>query len=182
MRKFLLLLIATSFAAPSISLAQRQNNKARPALRKAAPSTVPRSSSTREATLRNQLSDALRMAQSGQYDAAANNLFSLSRRPELASERPQVKYILGTMLIELKLYQTAAFQFVDVIRSNHPKYSKLAIEKLSVVADALGDDTILKYAISRVDLNDFPANLKDMIHYRLGEIKLRNRDFSGAAD
>ena len=182
MRKILLLLIATSFAAPTIASAQRQNNKARPALRKAAPMAAPRSSSTREATLRNQLSDALRMAQSGQYDAAANNLFSLSRRPELAAERPQVKYILGTMLIELKLYQTAAFQFVDVIRSNHPKYAKLAIEKLSVVADALGDDTILNYAISRVDLNDFPANLKDMIHYRLGEIKLRNRDFSGAAD
>ncbi|WP_295905285.1 tetratricopeptide repeat protein [uncultured Bdellovibrio sp.] len=176
MRKLLLLLIATSFTLPIASSAQRKTLK--PA-RKAAPVY---NSNTREATLRNQLSNALRMAQSGQYESAANNLFSLARRPELAADRPQIKYILGTMLIELKLYQTAAFQFVDVIRSKHPKYSKLAIEKLSIVADTLGDDTILNYAVSRVDLNDFPSNLKDMIHFRLGEIKLRNRDFSGAAD
>lgn len=182
MKKILLLLIATSLSMPMISSAQRQQNmRTKPANKKAATSSA-RNTNTRESTLRNQLSSALRMAQAGQYESAANNLFSLSRRPELASERPQVKYILGTMLVELRLYQTAAFQFVDVIRSKHPKYSKLAIEKLSVVADALGDDTILNYAISRVDLNDFPANLKDMIHYRLGEIKLRNRDFSGAAD
>lgn len=182
MKKILLLLIATSFSLPMISSAQRQQNmRTRPANQKSAQSPA-RNTNTRESALRNQLSNALRMAQAGQYESAANNLFSLSRRPELANERPQVKYILGTMLIELRLYQTAAFQFVDVIRSKHPKYSKLAIEKLSVVADALGDDTILNYAISRVDLNDFPANLKDMIHYRLGEIKLRNRDFSGAAD
>lgn len=133
-------------------------------------------------TLRNQLSNALRMAQSGQRESAANNLFSLARRPELVSERPQIKYVLGTTLIEMKLYQTAAFQFVDVIRLKHPKYSKLAIEKLSIVADSLGDDTILNYAISRVDLNDFPPKLKDMIHFRLGEIKLRSRDYTGAVE
>jgi len=176
MRKLLLLLIATSLVVPATGFAQRKTVKPKNTRRAA-----PVFNDTREATLRNQLSNALRMAQSGQYESAANNLFSLSRRPELASERPQIKYILGTMLIELKLYQTAAFQFVDVIRSKHPKYSKLAIEKLSIVADTLGDDTILNYAISRVDLNDFPSNLRDMIHFRLGEIKLRQRDFAGAA-
>ncbi|MNS85368.1 Tetratricopeptide repeat protein [compost metagenome] len=86
------------------------------------------------------------------------------------------------MLVELKLYQTAAFQFVDVIRMNNAKYSKLAIEKLSIVADGLGDDTILNYAISRVDLSDFPAKLKDMIYFRMGEIKSKNRDFAKAED
>lgn len=181
MKKLLLLLIATSFVVPLVGSAQqRKTLKPRSSsARKAAPMFQ---SNSREAVLKNQLSNALRMAQGGQYEAAANALFSLSRRPELAADRPQIKYILGTMLIELKLYQTAAFQFVDVIRSKHPKYAKLAIEKLSIVADSLGDDTILNYAISRVDLNDFPSNLKDMIHYRLGEIKLRNRDYTQAAE
>ncbi|KHD89890.1 MAG: hypothetical protein OM95_02225 [Bdellovibrio sp. ArHS] len=177
MKKLLLLLIASSLAVPLTSSAQRKNTKPR------ARATAPLyNSNTREATLKNQLSNALRMAQSGQYEAAANNLFTLSRRPELAAERPQIKYILGTMLIELKLNQTAAFQFVDVIRTKHPKYAKMAIEKLSIVADTLGDDTILNYAISRVDLNDFPSNLRDMINYRLGEIKLRAREFRQAAE
>ncbi|UOE99710.1 tetratricopeptide repeat protein [Bdellovibrio reynosensis] len=175
MRKILLLLIASSMMVPAGTFAQRKKSFSP---KKASAS----SSSSRESTLRNQLSNALRQAQGGQYEAAANALFSLSRRPELADERAQIKYILGTMLIELKLYQTAAFQFVDVIRMKNPKYSKLAIEKLSIVADTLGDDTILNYAISRVDLNDFPSNLKDMIHFRLGEISLRNRDFTKASD
>lgn len=176
MKKLLLLLFSVSLTFPMVSDAQAK--KKVPRTKKVAPVI---SQNPRDAALRNQLSNALRMAQGGQNEAAANALFSLGRRAELASERPQIKYILGTMLMELKMYQTAAFQFVDVIRLKHPKYTKLAIEKLSVVADTLGDDTILNYAISRVDLSDFPGNLRDMIHYRLGEIKLRNRDFTGAA-
>ncbi|MFS4459655.1 tetratricopeptide repeat protein [Bdellovibrio sp. HCB2-146] len=173
MKKALLLLIATSLMVPAIGGAQRKQPVKRAApTRKAAP---PQNS------FKVQLSKALRMAQAGQTDAAANALFTLSRRPELASERPQIKYVLGTMLMDLKLYQTAAFQFVDVIRMRHPKYSKLAIERLSIVADALGDDTILNYAVSRVNLTEFPPKLRDMIYYRLGEITLRQRDFSKAA-
>jgi tetratricopeptide (TPR) repeat protein len=132
--------------------------------------------------LRSQLGSAIRLAQGGEYEPAASALFSLSRRPELSDERPQIKYVLGSMLIELKMYQTAAFQFVDVIRMKHPKYSKQAIEKLSVVADFLGDDTILNYAISRVNIADFPEVLRDMLYFRIGEIRLRNREFVGAAD
>ncbi|HEX7676414.1 MAG TPA: hypothetical protein VF412_19720 [Bdellovibrio sp.] len=174
MIKLLPLLIATSMALPVA--AQAQSTKRSPKKSSAY------QASNRESQLKSQLSNALRMAQSGQYEGAANALFSLARRPELAAERPQIKYILGTMLMELKLYQTAAFQFVDVIRMNHPKYSKQAIEKLSLVADTLGDDTILNYAISRVDVNDIPANQKDMIYFRLGEIKMRNHDYSHAQD
>lgn len=179
MKKLIVPLIAGLFVLPTAAWAQRKLTPSKVQSRKARPMYY---SNSRESSMQNQLSSALQMAQSGQFESAANNLFSLGRRSELAAERPQIKYILGTMLIELKLYQTAAFQFVDVIRSRHPKYAKLAIEKLSVVADTLGDDTILNYAISRVDLNDFPSHLRDMINFRLGEIKLRNREFDKAAD
>lgn len=181
MKKLISFLIIASFIVPVTSSAQRTRKRTvtTPAKKAATPYFQ---GSSREGAMKGQLSDALRMAQGGQYENAANALFSLGRRPELAAERPQIKYILGTMLVELKLYQTAAFQFVDVIRSKHPKYSKLAIEKLSVVADTLGDDTILNYAISRVDLNDFPANLKDMIHFRMGEIRMRNHEYAKASE
>ncbi len=129
-----------------------------------------------------QLTRALELAGKGQYQAAASQLFILSRRGELAEERPQIKYILGLMLMELKMSQVAAFQFVDVIRMNNTKYKKQAIEKLSIVADSLGDDTLLDYAISRVDVIDIPNNNKDMIHYRIGEIKSKNKDFVGASN
>lgn len=130
--------------------------------------------------LKVELGNALKLAQSGQYQNAAAQLFNLSRRPELAAERPQVKYILGLMLMEMKLSQVAAFQFVEVIRSGNARYSKLAIEKLSIVADYLGDDTLLNYAISRVDLADMPEDQKDMIYFRLGEIKQKNLQFEAA--
>lgn len=174
MKKILLFFIVASLTLPLATSAQRKV-RAKTKVRELNPVS-------RESTLRNQLSNALRLAQNGQNEAAANNLFSIAHRPELAEDRPQMKYILGTMLMEIKLYQTAAFQFVDVIRSKHPKYTKLAIEKLSVVADTLGDDTILNYAVSRVDLNDFPSNLRDMIHFRVGEIKARNGEFKKAAE
>ncbi|MFZ4405504.1 MAG: tetratricopeptide repeat protein [Pseudobdellovibrionaceae bacterium] len=129
-----------------------------------------------------QLAQALKMAQSGQYQAAANALFNLSRKPELINEKPQIKYILGLMLMELKLNQVAAFQFVDVIRLNNPKYTKQAVEKLSIVADTLGDDTILNYAVTKVDIGDIPGGQRDMIYYRLGEVKLKSLEFAKAAD
>lgn len=130
--------------------------------------------------LKTQLSNALKLARQGQYAGAAAQLYNLSKRKELAAERAQIKYILGTMLIELKLYQTAAFQFVEVIRSQDPKYTKFAVEKLSIVADILGDDTILNYALSKVDLKNFPANLRDMINFRLAEISQRSGNYQEA--
>lgn len=128
----------------------------------------------------NQLALALDLAKAGQYQGAAAQLFSLARRTELKNEKAQIKYILGIMLMEMKLNQVAAFQFVDVIRMDNKKYKKQAIEKLSVVADLLGDDTLLNYAISRVDVNDLPQSNRDMLNYRIGELKLKARDFSQA--
>jgi tetratricopeptide (TPR) repeat protein len=127
------------------------------------------------------LSEALAMVRAGQYEQAVTRLHSLSRRPDLAGERIQIKYILGVALMELKLHQIAAFQFVDVIRSGNTKYTKQAIEKLSLVADELGDDSLLNYAITKVQIDDFPDKNKDIIFYRLGEIKLKNGQFEEAA-
>jgi outer membrane protein assembly factor BamD (BamD/ComL family) len=127
-----------------------------------------------------QLSQGLSQVRSGQYAQGANTLFTLSKRPEMAPYRAQIKFILGTALMELKLYQVAAFQFVDVIRLNSPKYKKSAIDKLSVVADILGDDTLLNYSISRVEVNQIPTENRDMILYRLGEVKMKNRQFQEA--
>ncbi|MBL7545467.1 MAG: tetratricopeptide repeat protein [Bdellovibrionaceae bacterium] len=134
----------------------------------------------KDTSLRQQLSNALALAQSGQYQPAAQALFNLVKRPEVQSERPQIKYILGKMLVAMGYSQVAAYQFVDVIRSDSNKYLKKSIEELSIVADSLGDDTLLNYAVSKVDVNDFPDKNKDMIYFRIGEIKLKNKNFEDA--
>lgn len=148
--------------------------------KKSSKPSVEATASSLSAQARQQLQHALSLASSGQSLAAANALFSLGRRPELQSERAQIKYILGLTLIELKLNQVAAFQFVDVIRLNHPKYTKLAVAKLSIVADGLGDDTLLNYAVNRLDISDIPPANRDMIWFRVGEVKLKNHDPAGA--
>ncbi len=136
--------------------------------------------SVENSALKRQLYQALQLSQSGEYQQAAVQLFSLARRSELQNDRAQIKYILGLMLSEMKLYQVAAFQFVDVIRTNNQKYTKLAIEKLASVADDLGDDTLINYAMSRVNVTEVPEMNRDMIQYRIGEIKMRAKRFDEA--
>ena len=52
-----------------------------------------------------QLTKALDLAGKGQYQVAASQLFTLSRRSELQNDRAQIKYILGLMLMEMKMNQ-----------------------------------------------------------------------------
>jgi TolA-binding protein len=131
---------------------------------------------------RRQFQEALNMYRSQQYVQVVPILYNLSRRGDLSDERTQIKYMLGSSLLELKMFNTAAFQFVDVIRKGPGKYTKASIEKLAIAADALGDETFLNYAISRVQLEDFPEQFKDIIYFRLGEIKMKNKQFDVAAD
>lgn len=148
---------------------------ARPAPARPAQRQAPRNAPS------NQLSQALALVRAGNYLQAAPQLYSLSRRPEFVTERMQIKYILGVCLMELRLYQVAAFQFVDVVRRGDNKYVRQALEKLSIVADQLGDDTLLNYAISKVRIDEFPGNQKDIVYFRLGEIKLKNNEAGEAA-
>jgi tetratricopeptide (TPR) repeat protein len=129
-----------------------------------------------------QLLHALQMVQVGQYEQAVPLLYALSRKQEFADEKMQIKYILGTALEELGLNQIAAFQFVEVIKNGNSHYVKQAIEKLSIAADRLGDDTLLNYAISKVHVEDFPASEQDIIMFRLGEVKLKNGQYQAAID
>lgn len=143
------------------------------------PASRPKSSVNTPAS---QLASTLGLMRSGQFAQAAPQLYTLSRRPEFVNERMQIKYILGVALMEMKLYQVAAFQFVDVVRRGDSKYVRQALEKLSLVADQLGDDTLLNYAISKIRIDEFPAAQKDTVYYRLGEIKMKARSSAEAAE
>lgn len=142
-----------------------------PTTRKVIPAGPKVYSNTTNATTRAQVASALGLMKSGQYVQAASALLVLSRRSDLAAERPQIKYYLGLCLMELNLNQVASFQFVDVIKSNDQKWTRQAIEKLLVVTDRLGDETLLNYAIQRIDVASVPTQNRDMLFFRLGEIK-----------
>ena len=92
----------------------------------------------------------------------------------------QIKYILGLMLYEMNLNQVSAFQFVSVVKQGKNKYLRQALEKMSLAADSLGDDTLLNYALSKVKVNEFPKVHRDMLYFRIGEFQLTNQQYSNA--
>lgn len=129
---------------------------------------------------------ANQLARSGQYQEASKLLFQLSRSPEFEKEASQIKYILGLMLFEMKMNQAAAFVFFDVIRSETQSgrksaYLKRSLQKLSIAADMLDSDVLLKYAIKQIDENEFPAESRDMLYFRTGEVRLSEKNFEEAA-
>lgn len=126
------------------------------------------------------------LATTGQYQEASKLLFSISRNPKNASEAAQLKYMLGLMLMELKLYQVASFVFYDVIdeeirRNGDGKYLRQSLGKLSYLSNILDSDVLLKYAVSRIQINQFPAESRDLFFYRYGELKLKEGSFEEAA-
>lgn len=129
-----------------------------------------------------QLQKALQLAAQKNYEAASQILFNLSRNPKFFEERSRIKYILGLMFQEMKMYQTAAFQYVDVIRANKSNFVRQALQKLSIVADELNDDTLLNYAIGKINADEFPKANQDMLRFRIGEFLMRKDKYEQAAD
>ncbi|MEZ4872179.1 MAG: tetratricopeptide repeat protein [Bdellovibrionales bacterium] len=80
----------------------------------------------------------------------------------------------------MQLNQASAFQFVSVVKQGQNKYLRQALEKMSLAADSLGDDTLLNYALSKVKVDEFPKAHRDMLYYRIGEYQLANQQYSNA--
>jgi tetratricopeptide (TPR) repeat protein len=121
--------------------------------------------------LGSQINNAANLMKQGNHLAAAQRLFNLVNEAEGTSVRARIKYLLGVSLMELNLNQVAAFQFVEVIRTGDAKWTKPALEKLLVVTDKLGDETLLNFVIQRIEINQMPSANKEMLFFRLAETK-----------
>lgn len=176
----ILLSLAIAFTSVDVAFAQTKTSKAVPKSfqRKAAPKVY---SNSKNSNVRNQIQAAITQFKNGNYQSASNTLYALTKRSDLLAERPQLRLYLGEALMEMNLNQTAAFQFVDLIKSGDGRYTRQAIEKLLIVTDRLGDETLLNYAIQRIDVSSVPTQHREMLYYRLGEIKSAAGDFSAAA-
>ncbi len=129
-----------------------------------------------------QLRGAFSLYEKRQLIPAATALYGLRTRPELKKYRSLIYLTLGKIFLDLKFPQIAAWQFANVLIINDDRFNKRALELLSVAADELGDETILNYAVSKMKVTEFPAQQKDMLFFRMGEIKFRNKDYKGAIE
>lgn len=123
---------------------------------------------------------ALQEARQGNLVASSYHLFELSMSPQYANRRIQMRYLLGIVLYHLRMYQLAAFQFISVIRDGNNRFISQSLEKLSLAADKLGDNTLLNYAISRIKVEDFPMAHRDMLFFRIGQFQLHNEQYADA--
>lgn len=181
MKKFNLKKIQSFILCIFVSMAfvGADNVHAQKSKRRSAKTTSASKTSSRTAKV-DDLSAALRLAKLGNYPEASARLFQLAVSPRYAKKRNHIRYLLGLMLYQMKLNQVAAFQFISVIRSGDTKYLQQSLEKLSLAADALGDETLLNYAIARVKAESFPAVHRDMLFYRIGEFQERTKQYQGA--
>jgi tetratricopeptide (TPR) repeat protein len=171
----LLIIIVGAISLTEVSSLAASNVKSKKSV--ARPQAVTQSSPSLDA----QLQAALNLSKAGDYIAASKKLFSMTRNPQYSGQRMRIKYILGLMFYEMKMYQVAAFQFVDVVRSGDSRYIKQALQKLSIAADILNDDTLINYAIGKVSVEDFPKENHDMLRYRIGEYEMHKDHWDLAA-
>lgn len=173
--------VKTGRKAPVARAAAKPN----PVIKKATPYVTPNYERVAEKQASQEVSqeinNAMVLAKQGKYQEASLRLFQMSRSPKFSDQRMQVRYLLGLTLFEMKLYQVAAFQFISVIRDGSSKYVRQSLEKLSIAADKLNDDTMLNYAMSKVRLEEFPKTHQDMLRFRIGEIQMKSRLFEQAA-
>lgn len=145
-----------------------------------AQNTKRRSLARAKSNYRKDFINALKLAQSNRLHAASVKLFQLSMSPRFKKQQTQIKYILGLMLYRLGLNQMSAYQFISIINDGNSKYLMDSIEKLSLAADTLGDDTLLNYALKKVRINKFPDEHKSMLFFRIGEYLMRKDQYSNA--
>ncbi len=144
-----------------------------------------RAANTSGGDKRQLIARAQKLIAAGQYNEASILLFNMAKSTQYQNERSQIEYILGRVLFEMKLYQTSAFVFYDVVRvegkNTKSRYLRQSLEKLSLAGDALDSDLLLKFAVSQVNENDFPESERDILFYRTGELRLQEKKFKEAA-
>lgn len=126
------------------------------------------------------LTNAIKLIRRGDYEEATKRLFQLSHSAKYKDKRNRIKYMLGLMLYRMKFNQLSAYQFISVVKQGKSRYLRQSLEKLSLAADSLGDDTLLNYAINKVEASKFPSQHKSMLFYRIGEFQMQNRNYADA--
>lgn len=172
----ILLAIAVSFPVQS----QQRKSKKPPKPGVSAPKLRPSSATSNNEAMGAELAQALKLIKDGNFEKSSELLFRLSLSPKYANQRLQIRYLLGFALFKLELYQVSAFHFINVVRMGNNRYVSPSLEKLSVAADILNDETLLNYAISRIKIEDFPLSHKDQLFYRVGEYQMRMKQYSQA--
>lgn len=124
------------------------------------------------------LSQVQQLIDQDQYDEALISLYRLTANKEI--DQQQIKYLLGTTLLSEGYSHLASIQFVDIIRSGNSKYFKASLDKLLIAAGQSGDDSLLNYALNKLDRNQIASAKSDLLFFQMGQKAQQDKDFNEA--
>lgn|GEM_PF-6139372 len=112
---------------------------------------------------------------------AAIKFYDLTKNNSLDEElKIKAEYYLGLSLYSLKLYQASSYPIVKVIQSKSNKYKKKSLLKLIAISNKLGDQRMLDFALSAIDVNDIQKSADDIYYFKLASLSYDKGDMSGA--
>jgi len=118
-----------------------------------------------------QLKQGVKFYQQGNYVAAAITFHNISNGTQFKDDLlDQANYYLGLSLYNLKLYQASSYPMIKVIRANSKKYKSKAMEKLIAVSNRLGDQHILDYVMSKMQISDLEKLAVDVYYFKLASV------------
>lgn len=105
------------------------------------------------------------------FAEAALRFHKLTNTKGVSGERlAQANYYLGLSLYNLKLYQASSYPMIKVMRSDSKKYKQKAMERLITISNKLGDQHILDFVMSKMQVAELEKLAIDVYYYKLGSV------------
>ena len=123
------------------------------------------------------LRKVLNIVESGDFVKGSQELYRLSRLRAYKRKRAQIKYTLGMMFAEMKLYHIASTQFIYTIKYGRGEYRRKSLEKLGHILQHLGDESLFYYAVSLANFRDFPSSQRDKFYFYQGLTFFKKEDY-----
>jgi len=127
------------------------------------------------------LKKVTKIIENGNYVLGSRELYRLSRGSLYKHKIIQIKYTLGIAFLEMRLYHLASLQFVYIIRRDKKgKYKSKSIEKLSLILDHFGDDSLFCSLSKDIKEYEYPSNVSSRMHFYFGKCAFYKKQYAKA--
>ena len=127
-----------------------------------------------------QLSQALSLISKKRYAEGAQKLFTMTKSTHLKSSRDEIRYELGKVLVDMKLFHVASFQFLSVIKSGSPKFARKALIELSQIAALIGNQQMIQFVVEQGGGTKVKGTHRYSLYYYWGKYKLSQKKYKTA--
>jgi TolA-binding protein len=115
------------------------------------------------------LDDAIRQYKAKKPLSASFALHDLLKDNTYPEKESKILYYMGMSLYDLKMYHTAQYYFIEVLKkgTGNP-YFKYALPKLVSIAKYTGDVSDLQKVVEKISPEDYPRSARSQLYYLRG--------------